>query len=85
MMFGGAHDAYRLIAGTTQQITVTSATGTSTAVFGSQTYAVELVMLGTVSSNAAAFVKFYNIAGQGTHPLGKAQKEARASLPERVF
>jgi hypothetical protein len=59
--FAGGHDAYFIQQGLTQILTVTSATGTSTTAFGTQTRAVQVLVLGNVSSFAAVFCKVYNI------------------------
>jgi hypothetical protein len=62
--FAGGHDTWAIQVasdgtGLTQAVTVTSATGNSTTVFGSQTRAIQVVVAGTVSSNAVVFVKPY--------------------------
>jgi hypothetical protein len=58
--YSGSHDAYYIIDGLTQSLPVTSATGTSTTPFGTQTRAVQVVAAGNVSSNALLYVKFYS-------------------------
>jgi hypothetical protein len=46
----------------TQVLTVTSATGNSTTLFGTQTRAINVLVAGATSSNALVFVKFGNVA-----------------------
>jgi hypothetical protein len=46
----------------TTALTVTSASGISTATFGVQTRAVQITAFGNTSSNAAVFVKFGNVS-----------------------
>jgi hypothetical protein len=80
--FSGGHDAYRLVTGSdgtglTQQLTVTSATGTSTTVFGTQTRAVQVVIGGTVSSNSYVFCKFYSTG----KPTSQATSTTDAPVP----
>lgn len=58
--FSGGHDAYFIIDGTTQQLAVTSATGTSTTAFGTQTRAVQVLNASTFST-IPLHVKFYNV------------------------
>jgi len=82
MNFSASRDAFFIAVGSdgsgmTQMLTVTSATGTSTTVFGSQTRAVQVVVGGTVGSNGQVFVKFYN-TGQ---PTSQASSTADAPVP----
>jgi len=81
-MFSGGHDAWYLQtasdgSGLTQQLTVTSATGTSTTVFGNQTRAVQIVIAGTVSSMSQVFCRMYN-TGQ---PSSQATSTVDAPVP----
>src|SRR5262245_45421902 len=80
--WSAGHDAYFLAVqsdgtGLTQQVTVTSATGTSTAAFGTQTRAVQLVVGGAVSSNSLVFVKAYSTGS----PVSQATSTADAPVP----
>ncbi len=56
-----AHDAFFVIGSTSQQLAVTSATGTSTTAFAGQTRAVRIVVLGTATSTAGVYTRFYNV------------------------
>jgi len=80
--YAAGHDAYFLATsndgtGLTQQLSVTSATGTSTTVFGSQTRAVQVLVGGNVGSNGMVFCKFYN-TGQ---PTSQATSTTDAPVP----
>ncbi len=59
--YSGGHDAYAVVGSTTQQLSVSSATGTSTTAFGTQTRAVRIVVLGTATSTAGVYTRFYNL------------------------
>jgi hypothetical protein len=80
--WSAGHDAYFLAVGSdgsglSQQVTVTSATGTSTTPFGSQTRAVQIIVGGTLSSTAQVFVKFYSTGS----PVSQASSTADAAIP----
>ena len=80
--YAAGHDAYFLAVGSdgsglTQALTVTSATGTSTTVFGSQTRAVQIVVGGAVGSAGQVFVRFYS-TGQ---PNSQASSTSDAAIP----
>ncbi len=59
--FTDGHDAFFVIGSTSQQLAVSSATGTSTTPFGTQTRAVRIVVLGTATSTAGVYTRFYNV------------------------